>query len=486
MSDSKKKLQEKLDEVPEEKQKPKSKKDKLREAVELIKAEYGAEFEPVKNIKFKIEKVINYINAKYDFRYNVINTDTEYKLKDSKKWLYFDDRDYRDVKIDIKMNNISVSDEDFKTIVFSRSVSDEFNPFMDYFNRAGKCESEFEYEGKGKEKVFKGIKSGKDYIREFCSQIYLVNEEENREYFVEGFRKWFTAMVIGLVKDEPSMYNINQTCLVLVGSQGKYKTTWLKNIVPAELQLKYFYGSNFQVHNKDHEKFLAYTMLINFDEMAAYNKTDVESIKSMISRDQIVLRLPYAKADVHLKRRASFAATQNNVEFLKDETGSRRWFVIEVENISFTEDFDIAKMYAQGLQHMKDGLKYWFDNEDIKKIEGKNDQFQLKTFEYQLVEKHYEVPTEEDKATSELVRYMSSTDIAIKLSKDNNVNVNNTVVTNIGKALASQGFKKICRLGNVGPDGKRKRRPLWCVKEALSSDTKPLNFEEKGYSEDVI
>lgn len=559
MSDSKKKLQEKLDEVPEEKQKPKSKKDKLREAVELIKAEYGAEFEPVKNIKFKIEKVINYINAKYDFRYNVINTDTEYKLKDSKKWLYFDDRDYRDVKIDIKMNNISVSDEDFKTIIFSRSVSDEFNPFMDYFNRAGKCESEFEYEGKGKEKIFKSVKSGKDYIREFCSQIrlsgerkiknniddksveikldsidglpfsgelyvenemisyhisnekefvitadargindtkavshfantdiYTNSEKENREYFVEGFRKWFTAMVIGLVKDEPSMYNINQTCLVLVGSQGKYKTTWLKNIVPAELQLKYFYGSNFQVHNKDHEKFLAYTMLINFDEMAAYNKTDVESIKSMISRDQIVLRLPYAKADVHLKRRASFAATQNNVEFLKDETGSRRWFVIEVENISFTEDFDIAKMYAQGLQHMKDGLKYWFDNEDIKKIEGKNDQFQLKTFEYQLVEKHYEVPTEEDKATSELVRYMSSTDIAIKLSKDNNVNVNNTVVTNIGKALASQGFKKICRLGNVGPDGKRKRTPLWCVKEALSSDTKPLNFEEKGYSEDVI
>jgi len=471
------KLKEMLDKIPEEKQKKLSTKDKIAIGVEAIKQEYGIDVEPTKNIKFKIEKIVNFINERYDFRYNVINTDTEYKPKDSNRWTYFDDRDYRDIKLELKMNNIPISDEDFKTIIFSREISKEFNPFMDYFNSAGKCDSEFIYDGKDGNKKFKGVKSGRDHIFDFCSQVQLVDEENNREYFVEGFRKWFTAMVVGLIKDEPNMYNINQTCLVLVGGQGKYKTTFLKSIIPQHLQLKYFYGSSFQVHNKDHEKFLAYMMLINFDEMAALNKTDIESLKSAISRDQIIVRLPYAKADVHLKRRASFAATQNNKAFLRDETGSRRWLVIEIENIQLNENFDLSKMYAQGLQHYKDGLKYWFDNEDIKKIEAVNEKFQARTFEYEIVDRLYTVPTEDEiRERHSLVKYLDATEIASKFSKDNNVNNNNSVIINVGKALSALGFKKRAVRRNGKPV------QLWCVKEALNSNIEL--FDEKGNIED--
>lgn len=479
---AKKEIKEQLDNVPEEKQKPLSKKDKVAQACEVLKQEYGIDVEPVKNVKFKLEKIINFINSKYDFRYNVINTDTEYKRKDIKQWLYFDDRDYRDVKLETKMNNIQVSDEDFKTILYSRAISAEFNPFMDYFNRIGKCDSEYEYDGKGKEIKFKGVKAGRDYIKEYCDQVYLT-EEKNRDYFVEGFRRWFTAYVKGLVTEQPSMYNINQTCLVLVGGQGKYKTTWLKNIVPGELQLKYFYGGTFQVHNKDHEKFLAYMMIINFDEMAALNRVEIESVKSKITQDQVIVRLPYAKADVHLKRRASFTATQNNKEFLKDDTGSRRWFVVEVDGINIVDDFDLDKMYAQGLQHYKDGLKDWFDSEDIIIQEVKNEQFQLKTFEWDLVQKHYEVPSEDDirDSQSATVKYMSATDIMVSLSKDNNINANNTVKANIGKSLAAMGFKKVSRR----KPGHKSPIPLWCVKEALDTSTRPL-FNNANESTDVI
>ena len=468
--------------VPEEKQKPLSNKDKIALGVEAIKQEYGIDVEPVKNVKFKIEKVINYINAKYNFRYNVINTDTEYKPKDGKKWLYFDDRDYRDLETELGLANIQIADNKLKSLVYGSTITQDFNPFMDYMNRIPRCDSEYEYDRSGNDVIYKGVKAGKDYIREFCSQVYLVNEEENREYFVGGFRKWFTALVMSLVNDIPHPYYVNQTCLVLVGGQGKYKSTFLKSIVPAEMQLKYFYGSNFQVHNKDHFKLIAYTMLINFDEMAALNKTEVESIKTLISESQVVLRLPYGKADIHLKRRASFAATQNNKEFLKDDTGSRRWFVVEIENITLDNEFDINSMYAQGLQHYKDGLRYHFTNEDIKKQESQNEQFQLKTFEWDLVQKHYEVPTDEDiRNQSTLVKYMSATDIMVSLSKDNNINANNTVKANIGKSLAAMGFKKVSRR----KPGHKSPIPLWCVKEALLSETKPLEFNERN-DENVI
>src|SRR5690606_13277862 len=132
------------------------------------------------------------------------------------------------------------------------------------------------------------------------------------------------------------------------------------------LQLKYFYGSTFQFNNKDHEKFLAHKIIINLDEMAALNRTDMESVKSKITQDQVVLRPQYARVDIHLKRRASFTATNNNIEFLKDDTGSRRFFVVEVENIDPREDFELDMMYAQGLYHFKNKLRYWFDREDIR------------------------------------------------------------------------------------------------------------------------
>ena len=459
------KLKEELNKIPDEKQKPLTVKDKIAIGVEAIKQEYGIDVEPTKNIKFKIEKIINFINNRYDFRYNVINTDTEYKPKDSDKWIYFDDRDYRDIKLELKLNNIAISDEDFKTITFSRSISEEYNPFMNYFNSIGKCDSEYVYEGndKDKNKKFKGVKSGRDYIFDFCNQVQLVDEENNREYFVEGFRKWFTALVVGLIKDEPSQGNINHTCLVLVGGQGKYKTTFIKSIIPQHLQLKYFYGGSFQVHNKDHEKYLAYMMLINLDEMAALNKTDIETLKSTMSNDQVILRLPYAKADIHLKRRASFAATQNNKAFLRDETGSRRWLVIEIENITLRDDFDLGKIYAQAIQHYKDGLKYWFDNEDIKKIESVNEKFQARTFEYEIVDRLYQVPTEEEiRERHTFVKYLDATEIAAKFSKDNNVNNNNSVIINVGKALSALGFTK----RSVRRNGKPVQ--LWCVKEALN------------------
>lgn len=481
----KNKLKEALDKIPEEKQKPKTKKDEVAEAIEILKKKFGFEVEPVKNVKFKIEKIINFINSKYDFRYNVINTDTEYKLKENKIWLYFDDRDYSNVKNDIKKNNVPVGDADLKSLVYSDDISFRYNPFMEYLNGITKCSSEYIYEGADKEKKFKGVKSGRDYIFDFCSQVQLVDEVENRENFINNFRRWFTAMVVGLVTDEPTMYNINQTCLVFVGGQGKYKTTLIKSIVPKNLQLKYYYGSTFQVHNKDHEKFLAYKMLINFDEMAALNRVEIESVKSIISRDQIVVRLPYGKADTHLKRRASFAATQNNKEFLKDDTGSRRWLVFEVDNISIKDDFEIDNMYAQALQHYKDGLQYWFDSNDITKQEEHNKQFQLHTFEYELIQKHYDIPKNEEIRDSQntLIKYVNSTELAVSLSKDNNINVNNTVIANIGKALAALGFKKVDRRKPGQKDPIRR----WAVKEALLENTKPLdNSDESSMSSDII
>jgi predicted P-loop ATPase len=358
----------------------------------------------------------------------------------------------------LKLADLGLSDQDFKTVCYSSKLSEAYDPFKTYLYSLDK------WDGKT------------DYIKNFLQQVYLKNEED-RQYFVDGFKKWFTALVVSLLEDVPSMYFINQTCLVLSGGQGKYKTTFLQSLVPKELQLKYFYGSSFQVHNKDHEKYLAYKIIINFDEMAAFNKTDIESLKAKITQSQVVLRLPYGKADVHLKRRASFTATQNNKEFLRDDTGSRRWFVIEVENIALDPSANIDNLYKQALGMYREGFQYWFDNADIKKLEAHNEQYHLKGIEEELVLKHLELPTKiQMDENSNLIEYMSATDLGNFFGeKYNKLNVNSTFVKNIGTCLGKLGFQKRSRRLNKNSDTVK----LWAIIRVLE----PQNFSVDGHGE---
>ena len=43
--------------------------------------------------KIQINQGFKILTKKYDLRYNEINTDTEYKLKEEKSYKYFDERD---------------------------------------------------------------------------------------------------------------------------------------------------------------------------------------------------------------------------------------------------------------------------------------------------------------------------------------------------------------------------------------------------------
>ncbi len=440
------KVQEELKKVSEKKVKSeksafKSKEyETMNELLSYIKDNFGIDLEPSNNAKYKLLKAIDYLESKYEMVFNVINTDLDIKRKEEKEFKYFDDMEYNDMFLDIKLNlGFNLSKADFETIIYSSKVAKRFNPFKDYLFNIPKWD-------------------GQDHITEFLKQIKL-KDEDHREYLVEGFKKWFVALVVSLVEDQPHAYYINQTCFILMGGQSRYKTTFLKNIVPKNMQMKYYYGANFQMHNKDHEKYLAYKMLINLDEMASLHKSDIESVKSKITQDQVVVRLPYARRDVHLKRRASFCGTINNKEFLRDETGTRRFFTVEIEDIDLNDSYNIDKIYAQALDMYKNGFRYWFDKDDIKLIELHNQDFSLKGFEEEYLLTYLKVPSEKDQMFNQ-VDYMTASGIADYIkSKVDNININNTVVKNLGLALSKNGFTKVSKRLN-GTVTK-----LWAVKK---------------------
>lgn len=62
-------------------------------------------------------------------------------------------------------------------------------------------------------------------------------------------------------------------------------------------------------------------------------KRDQSALKAFLTAKKDVFRMPYARSATKNPRRTSFCATVNPKEFLNDETGSRRYWVIDASNI---------------------------------------------------------------------------------------------------------------------------------------------------------
>ena len=86
-----------------------------------------------------------------------------------------------------------------------------------------------------------------------------------------------------------------------------------------------------------------------WDELAVLSKSDVNTLKSFISKSSANIRLPYARKAEFLERICSFVGSTNRTDFLTDETGSIRWLIFEVYSFDFeySKEIDMDKVWAQ-------------------------------------------------------------------------------------------------------------------------------------------
>ena len=77
--------------------------------------------------------------------------------------------------------------------------------------------------------------------------------------------------------------------------------------------------------------------------------SELNQLKAAVTMPSIDERAAYAHFHEHRQHIASFCGTGNNVQFLGDETGNRRWLPFEVESIRSPRDhpFNYAGIYAQ-------------------------------------------------------------------------------------------------------------------------------------------
>jgi Virulence-associated protein E/VirE N-terminal domain/Domain of unknonw function from B. Theta Gene description (DUF3874) len=360
----------------------------------------------------QIDKLENFLSGKYVFRHNIVSGKLEFQYFGKKKWNVMNDFIENSMLRECLKGRIKTNLSSLRNLLYS-DFCELFNPFEDYFFNLPTYD----------EKT--------DYITELANTITTTKQE----LWQQCFKKWLVAMV-GCVLDDKV---INHTVIVFSGKQGLGKTTWVEKLVPKQLK-EYLFSGTINPNNKDTLVQLAECMLINLDELENLNRSEIGSLKEIITKTQIRMRKAYGHNNETMPRRASFAGSVNTAQFLNDSTGSRRFLCFELEGIQYQHDVDINLAFSQALFLFKSGFRFWFDQEEIKSITENNEQYQLRSPEEELLLTWFE-PCDKENATL----FLNASQIAAKLAERTKLNLTDGTINKLGKALKKHNFIKISK-----------------------------------------
>ena len=266
-----------------------------------------------------------------------------------------------------------------------------------------------------------------DHIRQLANMVHCSNMSPEEFYLV--FKKWF----VGIFKGYFSTENINEAILTLLGKQGCYKSTFFRILLPPELRKYYFEEKAIDAIDKDYELRLAKNLLINFDDMKALSRQNLNKLKAVVTQKFVNVRAPYDRYPKLLPRRASLAATGNEAEFLIDPTGNRRWIVANVESIDnpHTANINYEGIYSQVFSLVNSTFQTWFSDEEITLINERNKEFEQTDETYEYILTHFRKPSDTDTP-----QCLTSTDIKSRFPS----NIL-TSSTKIGLAMKKLGYE---------------------------------------------
>ncbi|MBL7113038.1 MAG: virulence-associated E family protein, partial [Bacteroidales bacterium] len=249
---------------------------------------------------------------------------------------------------------------------------------------------------------------------------------------------------------------VNHTAIIFSGPQGIGKTTWLLNLCPPALK-EYIFSGTINPNNRDTLVQISECMFINLDELENMNRTEIGTVKEIITKSAIRVRRAYGHHAESLVRRASFMGSVNTMQFLTDTTGSRRFLCFEVLAIDYVQKVEMDLVFAQALGLYEEGFQFWFDPEEVREIHQNNEQFLVCSAEEELLLVYFE-PV----ALSEARTFLTASQLIAEISENPGtlLSINPGSVIRMGLALKKQGFVKKKSHGIF----------MWAVKKVLEGD----------------
>ena len=364
----------------------------------------------------------DYLTSCYDFRFNVLTEETEYRLTgdSARGFVPLSPREQNSMCLDAHAKGIYCWDRDLSRYVNSAKI-EEYHPFKLYFDELPQWD-------------------GTDRLRGLAKRI------SNEDLWLAAFPVWLRAMAaqwMGITGK-----HANAVAPILISRrQGMLKSTFCKSLLPDVLQRYYTDSIDLALQGQTERK-LTEMGLLNLDEFDKISPKKMALLKNLMQMPALNLRKAYQKSFRELPRIASFIGTSNREDILTDPTGSRRFICVMVDHKIDCSGIDHEQIYAQLKQEVESGMRYWFTGDEETEIQQHNSAFYRQSFEEDVFSSCFRIPQNED----DVVDYLSAADIYQALRKHNPAAMRNVNAVAFSQSLAALGLKrKHTKWGNVYP-----------------------------------
>lgn len=209
---------------------------------------------------------------------------------------------------------------------------------------------------------------------------------EDSAYTREAFRKMLLAAVTRIYEPGRKF----DTALVFYSEQGVGKSTLIQR-----LSKGWFNDSLTNLSGKESYEAIQFAWLVELAELSALRKSDVEAVKNFISKREDTYRGAYARRVKTHKRQCVFFGSTNDDEFLKDATGNRRFFPVEVKRtrktrLIFEPEFDaiVDQLWAEAMEGYMLGESLTLSDEAEAIAGGTREEFTERTPIQGLIEEY--------------------------------------------------------------------------------------------------
>ncbi|UMU17984.1 virulence-associated E family protein [Lactococcus lactis] len=164
--------------------------------------------------------------------------------------------------------------------------------------------------------------------------------------------------------------------LDLVGGQGIGKTSILQ-----KLGGHWYTDSITDFQNKDNFELMIRSLIVNDDEMVASKKIGFAELKSFITKTNLRFRKAYARRAQEYPKKFVIARTTNEVAYLRDKTGERRFLPVmvgvekqEQHPMEMTDEL-VKQIWGEAMTLYQGGYPTTFSKEEEAELEIYREQF---------------------------------------------------------------------------------------------------------------
>ena len=296
-------------------------------------------------------KINIFLNTNYELRKNVMRGVAEYRTRTGIGFSFQDLTEEARNSITMRAleQGIRCWDKDIRRYVNSDDI-ERYDPVNDYLDHLPRWD-------------------GKDRVTPLAERVPTEWKE-----WTHLFHIWMRSMVaMWLGKGQLTG---NALVPLLIGRQGCGKSSFCRILLPRELQDYYNDRINFKNEN-DLNLGLSSFGLINLDEFDRVTQRQQIVLKYLVSTADLKYRPPYGKAYTSNRRYASFIGTTNEQTPLTDPSGSRRFLCVFIDgDIDFETPVQHDQLFAQLMDEIRQGERYWLTKEEERALMEHNLQYQ--------------------------------------------------------------------------------------------------------------